>query len=394
MILLIFGLLMFLLLVVIHEYGHFLAAKRNGVDVEEFGVGFPPRAYGKVIGRGIFRSYYSVNWLPLGGFVKLKGEHDDATGKNTYGSQSLWVKAKIILAGVIVNYLFAVLLFTVLALVGIPRLLPALPVIDEQQFTVASDTEVIDSRAIVSFVAEESPASTAGVLVGDHIVSIQGNTIGSNQDLMNATPLHAGQTANIELKRDGRDVSVSARFRDELEVTTSRNTYDSCKAQTNVDEVCETPKGYLGVASTDFVMQRSTWSAPVTGVGLSIQYTKVTLQGLWRAVSSLFVGDTATASDSVAGPIGVFFVLKEGATYGIRFVLMIIAIISLTLAIMNALPIPALDGGRLALTMFFRKVLKRPLVRRREEQIVGASMVFLLGLMLLISIVDVKRFII
>ena len=128
------------------------------------------------------------------------------------------------------------------------------------------------------------------------------------------------------------------------------------------------------------------------GVALGVQYTKVTLQGLWQAVSALFAGDTEVAKDSVAGPVGIFFVLQASADQGIRLVLMVIALISLTLAVINLLPIPALDGGRLALTLLFRKILKKPLTKKVEEKIIGISMLGLLALMVLVTIVDIQRF--
>ena len=119
---LILAILFFVILVVIHEYGHYLVARRNGVEAEEFGIGFPPKIWGKKMGRGIFRTYYSINSLPLGGFVKLKGESDEDTAKGSYGAASFWVKTKIILAGVLVNFFAAILIFTILAMIGMPKM--------------------------------------------------------------------------------------------------------------------------------------------------------------------------------------------------------------------------------------------------------------------------------
>src|SRR6188508_745555 len=108
-VLLVVGLLLFVGLVVIHEFGHFIMARRNGVDVEEFGIGFPPRAWSRRMPTGYD---FSINWLPLGGFVKLKGEHDADTEKGSFGAASLWAKTKIISAGVIVNLFVAVVMFS------------------------------------------------------------------------------------------------------------------------------------------------------------------------------------------------------------------------------------------------------------------------------------------
>jgi regulator of sigma E protease len=165
------------------------------------------------------------------------------------------------------------------------------------------------------------------------------------------------------------------------------------------------PKGYLGVAPSTYSLQRSTWSAPIVAVGLTGQFTALTFQGLGHALSGLgsIIAGAATgntharqngqtkASEQVSGPVGVFVILQDGSLLGIQFIIFIIAIISLTLAIMNILPIPALDGGRLWLTLFTRGIGK-PLSAKREEWINASGFIFLIGLMILITLVDVKRF--
>lgn len=160
MILLIIGLLLFIGLVVIHEYGHFIMARRNGVEVEEFGIGFPPKVWSrKTKGGWIF----SINLLPLGGFVRLKGEHDDANAKGTFGAASLWAKTKIMAAGVVMNLLTALVLLMGLALVGTPTLVC-------NQFTIASDTKYSGTSSVkVESVTPGSPASKIGLQKGDEI---------------------------------------------------------------------------------------------------------------------------------------------------------------------------------------------------------------------------------
>jgi regulator of sigma E protease len=150
-------------------------------------------------------------------------------------------------------------------------------------------------------------------------------------------------------------------------------------------------KGYLGIVPTEYTLQRSTWSAPITAVGVTAHFTGLTYKGLATAIGSLFRGDTAKASSQVSGPVGVFVIIKDGSVLGIQFMLMIIALISLTLAIMNVLPIPALDGGRLFVTLVSR-ALKRPLSARQEELIHGLGFALLMLLLVLITVVDVRRF--
>ena len=153
----------------------------------------------------------------------------------------------------------------------------------------------------------------------------------------------------------------------------------------------DSPKGYLGVATYEYQVTRSTWSAPIVAGGLTLQFTKLTMQGLGNALKQLVTGNTAEASENVSGPIGIFFILKDGARLGFSYILLIIALLSLTLAIMNALPIPALDGGRLAVMLGFR-ALKKPLTPKLEERIHATGFVALIGLIILISVVDVRRF--
>jgi regulator of sigma E protease len=141
------GLFVLIFLVVVHELGHAIAARRNGVVVEEFGIGFPPKAWGKKLKNGVL---FTINWLPLGGFVKLQGEHDAAEKKGDYGAASFWVKTKILLAGVMINWLTAVVIFTVLALVGLPKIIP-------NQFMITSDSKLTVEPVSIDKVVEGSP---------------------------------------------------------------------------------------------------------------------------------------------------------------------------------------------------------------------------------------------
>src|SRR4051812_20294745 len=160
--LLVIGLILFIGLVVVHEYGHFIAARRNGVEVEEFGIFFPPRLYKKKTKAGWV---FSINALPLGGFVKLKGEHDSDTEPGSFGAASLWVKSKIMAAGVFFNLVTPLVLLTILALIGMPKLV-------DNQFTVKSDTKQVSRKVLIGYVDPASPADKAGLKPQDQIESI------------------------------------------------------------------------------------------------------------------------------------------------------------------------------------------------------------------------------
>jgi regulator of sigma E protease len=386
------GIILFIGLVLVHEWGHFIVAKRNGVKSEEFGLGFPPRAWGKKLKSGMT---LSLNWLPLGGFVKLKGENDSDERKGSLGAASLWVKAKIMLAGVTMNLLAGLAILTVLALIGMPKLLTQ-DNVGQDQFTVASDTKIINQQLMVGPIQPGSPAQKAGLRSTDTLVSISSGNVTKNvatvEQIHDATTALAGKNVSIIYKRDGQVSQKPARLLSKSEVDASQNTND--------------PKGYLGIIPTTLQIQRSTWSAPIVALGLTKQIVVLTFQGLGHAFAGL--GSTIAggvtgnhqarengqdqASSQVGGPVAIGVALWDYGSLGINFMLFLIALISLTLALMNVLPIPALDGGRLAMMLVSRGIFHKPLTRAAEEKIVGASFALLMGLIVLITFVDVRRF--
>lgn len=369
--LLVLGIVLFIGLVVVHEFGHFIVARRNGVEVEEFGIFFPPRLFKHRTKAGW---NFTINLLPLGGFVKLKGEHDTDTEPGTYGAATTWAKTKIMAAGVGMNLLAAILLLMALAWLGMPKLV-------DNQFTIKSDTKIIKNEILMADVVSGSPAAHAGIQPEDQLVALgpSGHVeqLSSASKLPDITKKYAGQQVTVEYKHKGNLQTKQLTL----------NTAEAVAASQKTDH----PKGYLGVVPTEYTLQRSTWSAPIVALGLTKQFTVLTYQGLWHAIDALGHGNTKQASSQVSGPVGIYVILKSGSLLGYQFVLMIIAVISLTLAIMNILPIPALDGGRLWLTLITRGI-KKPLSKEKEELINGLGFVFLLGLIVVITVVDVKRF--
>lgn len=377
--LLILGLGLFVGLVIVHEFGHFIVARRNGVQVEEFGLGLPPRLM--IIKTDKQGTKFTLNALPLGGFVKLKGEHDGDKGKQEFGSTSFWSKTKIILAGVLMNLITAWVMFTILAFIGIPKLpLPG----GTEQFTISSDTRVVSNKVLVGYVEPNGPADKAGIKPGDRIEYITDcqncldiftdrEIISDAQDLHVTAQANAGTTQYIYTNRGVSQVEL--------------RTAEEVEASTKTDN----PKGYMGVIPYDYTVQRSTWSAPIVGVGLIGQFSKLTYSALGSTITSLFKGHGSEASQNVSGPVGIFVVLRDGASLGVNYILLIVALLSLTLAIMNTLPIPALDGGKLTVMAIFR-IFKRELKPKTEEFIHGTGYIALLLLFVLITVVDVRRF--
>lgn len=375
------GVIALTILVVLHELGHALVARRNGVRVEEFGIGFPPAAYKKKVKKSFLGKnvVYSVNWLPLGGFVKLQGEHDDDKKTGDYGAATFWQKTKILLAGVAMNWLAAAVLLMLLAWFGLPQLVP-------HQFTVAGDTHVVYNPVVLASIEKDLPAESAGLKSGDAVISVNGEKIETSTQLSAAAAAHKGEMVRVAYKRDGAERVAHVALRN-----------------TNDDK-----RGYLGAGLSQERFTRSTWSAPIVGIGVTAQLTGITLQGLGQVIGDgvsglvmkLMPNDSAqkqanqklsSASQSVGGPLSIFGILFPAAERaGVRYVVMMTALISFTLAVMNILPIPALDGGRWFVTAVFR-LLKKPLTKEREEKIHGTGFLVLLLLVVLVTVSDVAK---
>jgi regulator of sigma E protease len=384
MTLLVVGVILFVLLVVAHEYGHFLLAKRNKVEVEEFGLGFPPKLFGRTLGKGIFKSYYSFNLLPLGGFVRLKGEHDGDRADGAYGAARLSAKMRILLAGVTANFIVAFIVFTIVAAVGMPQVV-------DNQFKIKSDSRITLEEVIVNFIHTGSPAEKAGLKIGDKINKIGDRDIKTRDQLLDATDYYAGQSVEVGYIREDKNQTVAATLLSLEEVKAS--------------EATDSPKGHLGVGTSEYALAKATWSAPIVAIGSMTQFTGLTLKGIGSAFGNLGKAlfnairghgqeakqSASDASENVSGPVGIFVILRQGATLGYQFTLFVVALLSLSLAIMNILPIPALDGGKAFVTLLFR-LFKKPLRPKTEDLIHGIGFAVLMVLFILITVVDIKRF--
>lgn len=394
------GLFILVFLVVVHELGHAIVARRNGVKIEEFGIGFPPAARKWTVKKSFLGEnvVYSLNWLPIGGFVSMKGENSADTRPGSFGAASFWSKTKIIFAGVAMNWLSAIVFFTILMWIGMPKVV-------ENQVYVASDTRVDKGTIVVDKVVAGLPAEKAGLKQGDII-----NDVAVSQ----TCPL-PGVAIDCPVKHSS-DVSeiVALTKENPATVFTVQYTRDGQAAETIVttrskDEASD-GKGAIGVAFTQdkLTTYHATWSAPIAGVGLTAQLSWETLKGLGDLVMKFSSGvaglintdgaERARASEqigetgkSVAGPVGILFNLLPGAvSAGIVPILLISGVLSLTLAVMNILPIPALDGGRWYLMAIY-KLLRKPLTQEVEERVVGVGMMIIMGLVVLITVADVTK---
>ena len=369
------GIIALTLLVVVHELGHAIAARRNGVVVEEFGIGFPPRAWSRKLKNKVL---FSINWLPLGGFVRLQGEHDEASKKGDYGAASFWVKTKILLAGVAINWITAAILLTILAITGLPRALP-------NQFVVQSDTKEVLQPVQLGTINANYPAAKAGLQTRDKIVRFAGQEVKTPEDLIALTRKYAGKDVEVIYSRGGSESTAKVKLKKDGNVL-------------------------LGASLVQLSETKATWSAPIVGFVVTGQLTIETFKGLGTMIGSLASGvvnqlspdanvrkqgseEVATVRDSVAGPVGIFGILFPAAQQsGLTQLTFLVAFISLGLAVMNVLPIPALDGGRW-FTMAGFRLFKKKLTREREEKIQAVGFMVLMALVVLVTIADVGKII-
>jgi regulator of sigma E protease len=353
-----------IVLVIVHELGHFVVAKLFGVKVEEFGVGYPPRAF--TFGRW-GGTEYTLNWIPFGGFVRLLGE-DKGAGlaasekKVAFVYSAWWKKALILVAGVVCNVILAFILFTLAASYGAP-------------VTIDEDSPLRDkARLMITTVYEGTPAEDAGFLPGDIVVATA-----TKKDILK------------ELTPSAFQDFTGARAGTEMSITVQRNetseTITVTPAQGILEGKISTPA--IGV-SLGFILQDE---APLLSViPIGIRETKdwlieVTL-GLYNLFTGAFTG-TAKLSD-VSGPVGIAVHVGEWYQLGIAHLLYFIAIISINLAVINMIPIPALDGGRLVF------VLIEALIRRPIPEVIGNTLntigfLALIALMVVVTYNDIVR---
>src|SRR5258706_2407092 len=299
-------LLVLSVLILLHEFGHFWVAKKSGVWVEEFGFGLPPRMIGKKIGETI----YSLNWLPFGGFVKLHGEQSDDGVSNparAFLGKSKLTRAKIVVAGIVINLLLGLVCFAIVySFLGIPK---------EQGFV-----QIVD-------VAMDSPAATAGIAPNDIVVSFNKNPVTKSADFTNLTKENAGKKIVLQIKRGEQVINFNITLRDKP----------------------ADGKSFLGiVVSSQTTYYPPVWQRPFYGAyyGTIASYdtTIMVIQRRWGTVALAAHGK---APQDTVGPVGIFAIIYFVLKQGILPVLNLMGLISINLAVLNILPIPALDGGRL-----------------------------------------------
>ncbi len=375
MITLIAFILILSLLIFIHELGHFVAAKKSGVMVEEFGLGIPPRIWGKRFGETI----YSINALPFGGFVKLFGEDVGDSSEEikihpkSFLSKSPWQRAIILTAGVLMNFLLTIFLYFLLfSITGYKTL--NIPVFFDYQFRFG---EVAIINTVVTSFSEDSPAKKAGLLAGEAILEIDGVPVKDIEGIRSAV----GDRPNQEVTVSVRDLrNQTENMIRSISFTTTQN---------------EEGKGVLGVYISDSakIHYRDKLLAPLQHSYNMLAYTGHTFK---QFVKIAFEEKSVQpVSSGVAGPVGIYSVVESILSYGgidaLLGLLDFVALLSLSLAILNILPLPALDGGRL-LFVAYEVVIGKPMNQKYETAVHKWGMIFFFGLLFLVTIKDIKQF--
>lgn len=360
------------ILVMIHELGHYLAARLFNIKVEEFGFGLPPRAWGKKVGETI----YSINWLPIGGFVRLFGEEEDPEIQSSklkvqsskiiidqeraFYNRPIWQRVIVLTAGVTMNFLLALAIITFLFSRGV--FVPA-------------------PRVHIEQIAENSPAKLGGLQPNDIIDEINGAKITTSDKLVEETRRFLGQEITIKIQR-------GANFAEAV----SDGNCDTCQTLTfTLTPRKESPNGEgpLGITISNYEKRVYTWyEAPIQGLKESVNLTRTLLGGLFQTLGKLVTFQPV--GKDVAGPIGIAQVTGQARQYGWVAVLELMGLLSLNLAIINILPFPALDGGRL-LFVVIEAIFGRRIKVQWERTIHQIGMAILLAFILFVTFNDILR---
>ncbi|MBI4433611.1 site-2 protease family protein [Candidatus Uhrbacteria bacterium] len=361
------------LLVFVHEAGHFFAARRAGMGVEEFGFGFPPRLVGVQRVRGRWRwvvgnrdhaptgqsTIYSLNAVPLGGFVRITGEDGGgAENPRSFSAKSYTRRALVLVAGVGMNVLLSIVLFTIVFAIGAPQVLDGIP----------PGTVVRDHRVAIAGVLAESPAARAGVQPGDVVTAIGNQSVTTAAALQEYVRAHGGESVELHILR-GTQAQVIV---------------------VQPEVLPGTGKTGVGVQLVETgIVRYPVHRAVVEGVRM----TGYVFQEIIRSFAGLFQGliRDRTVSVDVTGPVGIAVLTGQVVQLGFIHLLQFAGVLSANLALLNVVPFPALDGGRLAL-LLLEAIRRKSLRQTVERAIHTAGFLVLLVLIMLVTYRDLRQF--
>ncbi|MBP9765735.1 MAG: site-2 protease family protein [Candidatus Pacebacteria bacterium] len=376
--------LILLLLVLIHEAGHFFAAKISKVKVEEFAFGFPPKIYSFKKGE----TNYVINALPIGGYVKIYGENgedDKDEKKKSFVNKSPLIKIFILSAGVIMNILLAYVLITI-SLYGTSNFQVDSNTTEYQTFL--KDGRIKDEYLVVASVLERSPAKNSGLEIGDRVNSIYLNQEDKEGKILLYKNLSLDDSSEnitksiVENSNDiqggfGDSVTIVYKNKSGLATTTIAGVYGLEGSK---------DKKLLGLSFVKFArVNLKPSEAFYIGFLKTKEALSGTLTGFWDLISNLF--KNGKVSENISGPVGIFNMIGGASHLGFDYLLLFAAILSISLAVFNILPFPALDGGRI-LFVLIEWVTGKKISEKWQGILNGAGFIFLILLMVVISIRD------
>ncbi len=348
-------LLIIALLVFVHELGHFLVAKWNGIVVEEFAFGFKPKIWGKKIGDTL----YAINAIPLGGYVKMLGEGDDATGPGSFKTKTIFQRFQVMVAGAVMNLLLGWILLTILFWVGFQPLFPG----------VAKDPFVHQTAAVlVMGVSAGSPAEVAGLKNGDQILTINGQKAATAEELVAMIGTFRGQEVSLAIKEGNilRTVLLTPRT--------------------------HPPKGQgaIGVAlQSSGNVKASFWAAPAAALYETGRIIGLSAVGFVNFITTLVTHQEV--SQDVTGLVGVGVLTGVARRLGITYLIQLIVMITIGLGVVNLLPILPLDGGQIV-ALGYEKAAGKPLNNKQMSALVAIGLGFVLLLFVVVTYKDIVRF--
>ena len=347
------------LLIIFHELGHFLLAKKFNVKVEEFGLGLPPRVFGKKIGETLF----SLNAIPFGGFVKMYGEEKDIKDPRSFTGKPIWQRALIVAAGCVAFWVVAVILFSIIFGLGVRLIIP-----DDKELIASLIVPEVQILTVVS----ESPAYRAGLIPGDVIKKMK-----SQVSILEVDNIEQAQ--EFIKTHQGQEIILTIQRGQEVFEKTLIPRKDPPEGQ-----------GRIGVS---FIEIFPWWQAPIEGIRITANLTYVIIVIFGQMIGAGITGEPLPPElegAEVMGPVGIFGFIVERLQMGIIYFLKIIAIIAIHLAIINLLPIPALDGGKL-LFLGIEGARGKPIPQKIEQNITGVFFFLLITLIIFITIKDIAR---
>jgi regulator of sigma E protease len=343
------------LLVFVHELGHFATAKIAKIRVEEFGFGFPPRLFGFKRGNTV----YSINWIPLGGFVRIKGESGEhSKDRDSFANKSVWVRGAVICAGVCMNIILAWFVLTIGYMIGLPQVIDELP----------ASARVADQRVQIYSVLKGSPADVAGLLSGDVVSALDGERLVDTDQFRNYTGGRAGVPVRLSITRDSQALDKT--------VTPT--------------VLAESNRPAIGVSIVGIGLVSYPWyMAPAQGLAATGYFLREILVAFYSLLRDLFTAQKVTVE--LSGPVGIAVLTAEVVKMGFRHLLQFTALLSVNLAVINILPFPALDGGRLFF-LVIESIRRRAVSAKIEASVHNLGFAFLMLLVLVITYQDVVKF--